>query len=251
MQEHSVPEVEYAFQHVLTQQTVYDNIVSTARTVLHQKTAAAIEALDHDNLSAYYEQLAYHYDRGNNAEKAVVYLVKAGEQAFGRSAFATVVAHLTRALQLLSALPAGPQRSRTELDILMALCPPVLISKGQSSAELLAYAGQAHELAVQLDDKNAQFDALIYLWAYQYHCGHIVEACALGEQVMVIAQTTGVPRQLVEAHHLMNNDCAGAGRPCARPIAHRTRAGAGCIRRGWLAVCDQRVTGLFAEPGSF
>ncbi|MCX5748626.1 MAG: AAA family ATPase [Candidatus Saganbacteria bacterium] len=80
-QERIVPEEEYSFKHAFTQETVYGSILSRRRSAFHQQVAEAMELLYGDSLSEYYEQLAYHYDRSSNAEKAVEYLLKAGEKS--------------------------------------------------------------------------------------------------------------------------------------------------------------------------
>jgi tetratricopeptide (TPR) repeat protein len=80
-QERAIPEAEYSFKHVLTQEAVYQTIRPRRRAELHRQVAETLEALYQDNLAAYYEQLAYHYDRSNAIEKAIEYLLKAGEKA--------------------------------------------------------------------------------------------------------------------------------------------------------------------------
>jgi class 3 adenylate cyclase/DNA-binding SARP family transcriptional activator len=80
-QERVVPEEEYSFRHVLTQETVYQSLLRRQRSVLHQRVAEAIEALYAPGLDEFYEQLAYHYERSSADEKAVEYLLKAGEKA--------------------------------------------------------------------------------------------------------------------------------------------------------------------------
>ena len=52
-----------------------------ARTQLHRQAAEAIESLYADSLTEHYEALAHHYDRSDANDKAVEYLLKAGEKA--------------------------------------------------------------------------------------------------------------------------------------------------------------------------
>jgi tetratricopeptide (TPR) repeat protein/regulation of enolase protein 1 (concanavalin A-like superfamily) len=80
-QERVLPEEEYSFKHVLTQEAVYQSVLRRRRTLLHQKVAEAIEALDAASLEEQYEQLAYHYERSEADEKAITYLLKVGEKA--------------------------------------------------------------------------------------------------------------------------------------------------------------------------
>jgi hypothetical protein len=52
------------------------------------RAAQAIETLFHEPLEEHYSELAHHYRRSGNTEKAVEYLQHAGRQAMQRSAYA-------------------------------------------------------------------------------------------------------------------------------------------------------------------
>src|SRR5207244_8607191 len=80
-EERVVPEEEYSFKHVLTQETIYQSIPAPPRQRLHQRVAAALEAIYRDELEGHYEQLAHHYERSTAHDKAIEYLLKAGEKA--------------------------------------------------------------------------------------------------------------------------------------------------------------------------
>src|SRR5712692_9550866 len=75
------PEVEYIFKHALIQEVAYNSLLSERRKALHERTAQAIEALYHAKLDDHYSELAHHYSRSGNTEKAVDYLHLAGQQA--------------------------------------------------------------------------------------------------------------------------------------------------------------------------
>jgi len=96
-----VPEEEYSFKHVLTQETIYRSLVRVRRTDFHQRIGKAIEQLYADTLEEHYEALAHHYERAAEPDKCLEYLVLAGEKS--RSAFANEAAldSFQRALTLL------------------------------------------------------------------------------------------------------------------------------------------------------
>src|SRR5262249_32901119 len=68
------PEVEYIFKHALTQEVAYTSLLQERRKTLHERAARAIEALSYSRLEDHYSELAYHYTRSGNTEKAVEYL---------------------------------------------------------------------------------------------------------------------------------------------------------------------------------
>jgi DNA-binding SARP family transcriptional activator len=111
-QERSVPEVEYSFRHVLVQDAIYQAVPARRRAVLHRQVAEALEALAAGNPGPHIEQLAYHYDRSDAAEKAIEYLVRAGEKAQNAYFNDEAVSYYQRALARLDALaPSGWQEA--------------------------------------------------------------------------------------------------------------------------------------------
>ena len=133
------PEVEYIFKHALTQEVAYNSVLQERRKVLHERRGQAIEALYRAHLDDHYSELAHHYSRSGNTQKAVDYLQLAGQQAVQRSANAEAISHLTTALELLKtsagharAHPARTHvtnRSGASLDGHQGLCGPRSRSK--------------------------------------------------------------------------------------------------------------------------
>jgi tetratricopeptide (TPR) repeat protein len=120
-EERAIPEEEYSFQHVLTQETVYQNILRRRRAVFHGHVAEAMEQLYAANLEEYCEQLAHHYEQAGMAEKAVEYLLRAGEKA--RRAFLNedAVQAYQRALTHLEETTLGRRHWQWQLEALAGL----------------------------------------------------------------------------------------------------------------------------------
>jgi predicted ATPase len=75
------PELAYMFKHALTHDVAYNSVLVQRRKVLHQVVAMAIEELYAERLVEFYEMLAYHYEQGERWEKALGYLMQAGQKA--------------------------------------------------------------------------------------------------------------------------------------------------------------------------
>ena len=73
------PELEYAFKHAVTRDVVYDSIARRRRFELHRRVGACIEELFAGRLEEVYSLLAYHFARAEDGERALDYLLKAGE----------------------------------------------------------------------------------------------------------------------------------------------------------------------------
>jgi class 3 adenylate cyclase/tetratricopeptide (TPR) repeat protein len=112
--ESTVPEEEYSFKHVLTQQAVYQSILRRRRGRLHGRIAQAIESLYQESLDEYCEQLAYHHEQAGSVEKAVEHLLKAGMKAKNAFLNDTAIRHFEHALELLEKAKSPPGRHRLQ-----------------------------------------------------------------------------------------------------------------------------------------
>jgi len=199
-QERTVPEVEYSFKHVLTQQAVYQNMPQRQRRSIHQQVAEALVTLYRESLDGYYEQLAYHYDQGGDTEHAVEYLLRAGEKARRRYANEEAIALLNRGLELLRSLPESPERDRRELDLLVALGVPLVHAKGHMAPEMERTYARARALSEQIGDARQGFDALVGLRRFYLSREGPKAAYELGERLLTLAHSIGDPLQLSWAH---------------------------------------------------
>jgi class 3 adenylate cyclase len=100
-EERTVPELEYAFKHALTQEATYQGILERRRREFHHQVAVGIERLYRERLDEYYDELAHHYSRSGNAEKALEYFLKAGEKATKSYANEAAISYFQKALETL------------------------------------------------------------------------------------------------------------------------------------------------------
>jgi predicted ATPase len=156
-QQPSLPEVEYAFKHALTQEVAYSSLLLERRRMLHERTAQAIETLGSQQLEEHYSDLAHHYSHSGNTPKAVQYLHLAGEQEVQRSANTEAIQHFTTALALLKDLPESPERTQKELALQIALGIPLVVTKGIASPEVGDTYNRALELFQQVGETTKQF----------------------------------------------------------------------------------------------
>ncbi len=136
------PEETYSFKHVLSQETIYRAIVRARRSELHHRIGAAIEDLYAGSLEEYWEDLAHHYDRSSNLDKAVRYLALAGEKS--RSAFAneTSLDYYKRALARLSQIgrPLAPDEQEIRIAVL------------EGSGDVLEFSGRHCEAVAAYEE---------------------------------------------------------------------------------------------------
>jgi class 3 adenylate cyclase/tetratricopeptide (TPR) repeat protein len=114
--------LSFAFTHALIRATLYDELSTPRRVVLHRRVAEALEALYGANVEPHLGELAHHFYQaapGGDVEKAMDYAKRAGDQAMTQVAWEAAAAHYERALEAMD-LVASPDE-RVRVDILLAL----------------------------------------------------------------------------------------------------------------------------------
>jgi predicted ATPase len=199
------PEIEYIFKHALTQEVAYNSLLVERRKTVHERAARAIEEVYRLRLEDHYNELAHHYSRSGNTQKAIDYLQLAGQQAVQRSANAEAVAHFSTALELLKTLPDTPERSRQELDLQITLGPALFATRGWASLDTERVYTRARELCEQMGETRQLFPVLyglcqVYTTRAEYQVAH-----ELGEQLFTLAQRQQDPALFLVAHFALGN----------------------------------------------
>jgi len=199
------PEPDYIFKHALTQEVAYNSVLQERRKGLHEQTAQAIEALYRDNLDEHYSELAHHYTRSGNTEKAVEYLHLAGQQAVQHSANVEAITHLTTALDLLTKLPDTRERAQQELRLHLTLGAPLQATTSFASPEVKAAYTRARELCQQVGETRQFFPVLFGQRTVHHVGGEFLVARELGEQLLSLAQREQDPALLIEAYRALGS----------------------------------------------
>ncbi len=196
------PEVEYIFKHALTQEVAYGTVLQEQRKRLHERTGQALETVYTATLPEHYSDLAHHYRRSPNSEKAITYLQLAGQQAVQRSANPEAISHLTAALELLMTRPETRERAAQELQLRLILGPALMSAQGWAAPAVGQHYTRAHELCAQLvGDSPQRFPVLWGLWAFHWGRGELRTAQPLAEECLQLAEPTNEAELLIPAHH--------------------------------------------------
>jgi predicted ATPase/class 3 adenylate cyclase len=94
------PEPEYAFKHHLIQEAAYNSLLKQERAILHQWVAESLETLSAEQRDRHVGVFAHHWERADKPERAVGYLLQAGEKAAAQFANVEAVDYFSRALAL-------------------------------------------------------------------------------------------------------------------------------------------------------
>lgn len=98
------PEHTCFFKHALTQEVAYASLLMKRRKELHCLVGAAIEELYGNRLPELYGLLAYHYERGEEWERALDYLRRAAERSRRGGAHGEESLLLTHAMEIAQRL---------------------------------------------------------------------------------------------------------------------------------------------------
>jgi tetratricopeptide (TPR) repeat protein len=183
------PELEYIFKHALTQEVVYNGLLKKERQEIHEKIGFAMEELFRDRLHEYYETLAYHFKEGQSLQKAVEYLIKAGEKSRNRYSLEEANLYYQEAFNLLN---NKPDRSVFEKELLVDI-----LNNWSLVQYLRGHFGDLHDLLFQYKDiaelitdkaKVGMFYgwislALAQLEQYLDAYGNLLKSLAIGEEL--------------------------------------------------------------------
>jgi len=200
-----VPELEYIFKHHLTQVAAYSGILRRERRRFHHQVAEALERLFPDRTGELVDLLAYHWEQADEPQKAVGYLLQAGDRDVRLSAYSEAIAHFTRGLALLEMLPDTPERAGQELRLQIARGAALQATKGWGASDVVEAFGRARELCEQLGDAP-QLDRIRFgLFAFYLVREELHTAHELAEQLLRVARTRSSedPFSLCVAHGAM------------------------------------------------
>jgi tetratricopeptide (TPR) repeat protein len=113
----------YAFTHGLVRDAIYGELLRGRRVRYHHKIALSTERVHGESVDRYVNELAHHFYMGSalaDADKAILYCIRAGERALRLLAFEEAVGHLTRALEVAERSGGADQPARCDALIALA-----------------------------------------------------------------------------------------------------------------------------------
>ncbi|MBW1863498.1 MAG: hypothetical protein JRJ02_14170, partial [Deltaproteobacteria bacterium] len=99
------PQSIYIFKHALTQEVVYDSILTRKKKKLHEDIGNAIEDLYKENIGEYYGVLAEHFIYSENYGKGAEYSKLAGKKAEKKASINDAISYAKKRVASLERLP--------------------------------------------------------------------------------------------------------------------------------------------------
>jgi predicted ATPase len=207
-----IGDTEYIFKHALTQEVAYHMLLVERRKLLHERARLALESMFAEHLGDHFDELAYHYSRSDDVDKAIEYLGRAGQQALQRSAYSDAINGLGAGLNLLQKLPDGPERIQREAFLQLAIGPALIAVKGYAAPETVRAYTRARELCQRLGAPPELFSALYGLWLAHLLRGELQTAYELAERLLQLAQEAHDPALQAQALHAVGSSSHWMGK---------------------------------------
>lgn len=190
------------FSHMLLRDAAYDLLLRRERAVLHERVALTLEREFPELTAANPQLVAHHFAEAGERAKAIDYWERAALDAAGRCLPIEALAHYTTALDILAAMPPGPERDEREFCLRSERIGPLIALRGHGSEEVAGAVGHALDLHRRFGSSQSTVPLLTFQWLAQFGAG---DYAALLETAGLIAATAGtgsVPERLL-AHRTM------------------------------------------------
>ena len=195
------PNTQYLFKHALVRDAAYESLLRGKRQQLHADIAQLLEKQFPDIVTTQPEMLAYHFTEAGLIEQAVSYWHRAAQRASVRSADMETIAHITRGLELVAALPDTSHQAKHELNLRLTLGPALMNTKGSAAQEVEQTYLRARELCEQLHQAKQHFTALWGLWLNHDMSGRLDSAQQIADELIDVAEGLSDSTFLLQGYH--------------------------------------------------
>lgn len=193
----------YRFIHAIFQQYVYENLSEMQRQQLHRAVGETLEALYADNAAMVAAQLARHFNVAGEDERAIKYLMLAGDQAATAYANADALRQYLRARQVI----ARSDGDRTVQQYRLACSLARIYARQGRPSERLAEISRMLQLAEALGDKKKVGEAHIFQSAYFIGSGDYLSGRQAADEALMVLNEINDEQGAAEARLALGEAC--------------------------------------------
>ena len=193
----------YGFIHALYRRVLCERVSSSQRIQFHRRIGERGEEIYGERAREIAAELAMHFERGRDYQRAVKYLQRAADNAVRRFAYHEAVILAQRALELLANLPEGRERTEQELCLQLTLGVPLTATKGYAAPEVGSTYLRARELCHQLGETPDVAEVLWGLWAFHMVRAELETARKIASEFLHLAERLPYPGLALRGHLAM------------------------------------------------
>jgi DNA-binding winged helix-turn-helix (wHTH) protein/predicted ATPase len=191
----------FEFLHALYREVLGARVRPARAAEIHHRIGSRLEAAYGAQAREIAAELAMHFDRAHDLERAITYLRHAAGIDQARSAHREAHAHLRRALELLEAQPPSLERDEREVALRIGLGGVLVATHGFGAPEVESCYSRARELCGRLGSTGQSFPVLWGLWLYYLDRGPLDTSRELADGLSSLADKLGDPSLALQAHH--------------------------------------------------
>ena len=193
----------YCFIHDLYQSVIYERISQSRRARLHQIIGEQIEAGYRGATEQATAELAVHFERSGDHDRAVQYLLQATQRAMAQCAYQEAIEYAMTALIVLKPLAATAPRIELRLNLELFLGVSLASAKGYAAAEAKEVFSRARALSRNIGNETLLFQTLAGLWSFHLIRGELHSALELAQEMLQLAERIRNPGFFLNGHMAM------------------------------------------------
>jgi AAA ATPase domain len=216
---------QYRFHHGLYQEVLYGTLPPARRVVIHRRIGARLASGFGSRAGEIAAELAMHFQRGEDFEKAIPFLARAAETALQRAAHRETLDYANRGLELLEWTPAIAYLAPLELRLRMMQTVALVTLHGAGAPDVEQAYRRARAVSAEIDDPTLLGPVLYGLWNFAFNRGRMSDAAELSDELHGLARRQPDPVLEGKPHGKRGNNHVWSGRPpTALPHLERCQA---------------------------
>jgi len=195
----TLPAASYTFLHSLYADVLYDGLSPNARALLHRAIAAHLEGASAAGREGTAAELAMHWERARDFERAVTCYEAAAATALSRSANHEAYRCAIKGLEQLNKLPSGSDRDRRELRIRLNICAALSAMSTMSDPQVQKAYSEAFQVSERIRDEAGLVPALLGISRFEVTRGNVAASRESAGRALAIARRSSDPVLLIAA----------------------------------------------------
>jgi len=190
----------FGFVHNLYQNVLYDRLPAARRVKLHRLVAERGEEVYGERAVEIAGELAMHFERGRDYQRAAYYLKQSANNAIRRFAYQEAVDLARRGIELINHLPHTREVLSEALCLHLTLGVPLIAIEGYASPNVGEVYMKARQFYDQLGDSPDVSEILWGLWTFHTLSGELETARVIAREFLLLSERLPYPGLGMRGH---------------------------------------------------